>query len=182
MFFVKSSVWSSVFTGIFRDARSESECHERCPDRISPRIWESSSEVCLYCSERIHGTIRAHFHTSWEKAKSSLATGGSWKKSPTKTICIPPNGKSDFFVCLSIRWRESRKSPDNIEISSIIKICVFWNRFTRYSRSKRVSISSSERISLTPIPDHEWIVIPQIWVAAIPVEAVTATDNPCSWQ
>ncbi len=59
---------------------------------------------------------------------------------------------------------------------------VFTNRFTRYSREIKSSISSSVSVSRIPIPLQECIVIPPICVAAIPVEAVTARAILCSRQ
>src|SRR5262249_22143379 len=43
-----------------------------------------------------------------------------------------------------------------------------------------ISTSQSERFFFTPMPLQLWMVIPCTWVAAIPVEAVTAGSTPRS--
>lgn len=200
---VKSSVWSSVSTLTLREARSWRDRSVICPARISLRIprsgsWPSSpsemwewfvvptgeTDTCLYW---VVSTALTSFHSLQDgcsKANSTYEelreTGGSWKKSHTRTIWIHQNGSGETRA----RWRsissEARNSPPSMEISSIIRIEVFKNRFMRYSRSVMYSISSVVSLSRIPIPLQECIVIPPICVAAIPVEAVMAILILCS--
>ena len=194
IFRVKSSVWSSVSTTTFRDWRSSWECWLIDPDRISFNIWRSGSSLeysgsrcfsptCRYCTSSTQIASRNVFQTEFSNANSTSIpreTGGNWKKSPTNTTWIPPNGSWENRVERSSRSRFARNIPDNIEISSIMRIFVLANLFARYSLDTITSISSSVSVSRIPIPLHEWIVIPPMCVAAMPVEAVTAIVIPCS--
>ncbi len=198
-FRVKSSVWSSVSTLIFRVARRSCDFSDTSQERISFKIVRSDScscelstlnsqlsTPCLYCVVNVQIARENVFQELCSKANSGkldpLETGGSWKKSPTRTTCIPPNGSGETRDLWRSRSSEARNAHESIDISSMIRTDVFAKRFMRYSRPMIYSRSSLVRLSRIPIPLHECIVIPPIWVAAIPVEAVIATPIPCSWQ
>lgn len=95
-------------------------------------------------------------------------------------ICIHQNGSRETLAERSNLSNNDKKSHDNIDISSITRTAVVENLFARYSREIKSSMSSSESVSRMPSPLHECMVIPPICVAAIPVEAVTATPILCS--
>jgi len=67
--------------------------------------------------------------------------------------------------------------PESIEISSMISTCIPVSRSRVCLFLAIFSRSSMVMRSRMPIPDQEWIVCPPICVAAMPVEAVTATGT-----
>lgn len=75
-----------------------------------------------------------------------LITGGSWKKSPTNTIFLPPKGfwasSKDFAHCRS-RWSTaSSTSPRSMETSSMITVSTCFNNF-RFNRPRGLNAVKS---------------------------------------
>ena len=132
-----------------------------------------------------------HFRRHHQKKLVDVRLGGfnifaahdrrQLKKSPTSTTCRPPNGASmprmrrhDFSTSENVR-------ADNIEISSITKTFAF--KIRRIPRLLRPMASMSYFVSSVFHAGRrlqEWIVMPPICVAAMPVDAVMATSMPRS--
>ncbi|PYH50503.1 uncharacterized protein BO96DRAFT_352366 [Aspergillus niger CBS 101883] len=51
-------------------------------------------------------------------------TGGSWKKSPVTTSCIPPKGRPLFLMRRAISSSLSKRSPSTMDTSSTIRTLV----------------------------------------------------------
>ena len=120
----------------------------------------------------------------------SGATGGSWKRSPMKTICTPPKGCDQFLrTCRSTRSILSSRSQRTILTSSIMSNSNFRSSFSFVSLSFR--LASSECLSSAPLclpkppalPGtkglkgscrKECIVSPPAFIAATPVGATIA--------
>src|SRR3989338_3378231 len=105
---------------------------------------------------------------------SIFITGGSWKKSPNKIIWTTTNGSE---LCLISRQTASiieRVSGGSMDTSSMIRTFVRRTRFAICLLDAILLRPYLSKLVLIPMPLHEWIVIPPICVAAIPVEAVIA--------
>ena len=103
-------------------------------------------------------------------------TGGSWKKSPESTTCMPPNGRGSRRMMRQTWSTMSNSQACIIETSSMTRMSVSW--ILRRRRDRMSLISGSVSAVATPMPLHEWMVWPLICVEAMPVDAVTATLAP----
>lgn len=103
-------------------------------------------------------------------------TGGSWKKSPDNTTCSPPNGRSSRRMMRQIRSTMSNSHACSMETSSMMRMSASCS--LRLRRVRTVLTRLSVNAVAKPMPLQEWMVVPLICVAAMPVDAVTATDAP----
>mmetsp|Transcript_17077 Transcript_17077/g.40753 ORF Transcript_17077/g.40753 Transcript_17077/m.40753 type:complete len:207 (+) Transcript_17077:1460-2080(+) len=98
--------------------------------------------------------------------------GGSWKKSPQRITWIPPHGRGSPRMQRACFSSSAKNSADTMLISSMIRTSTERQRSLGsffHMRSKSLLVCGM------PHPAKEWSVVPAMWVAAIPVAAVTAT-------
>ena len=118
-----SSYWTSLFLTLFKRFLN-SGCSFVCLNIIVNSLNSYVNVLNTFASKKYCPP------KSWRIFSLSLSfrTGGSWKRSPIKTIWTPPNASFGLFLFfLSAISMPFIRSARTIDISSIITICKFLN-------------------------------------------------------
>src|SRR3989344_7655559 len=108
------------------------------------------------------GLVSAHASDSKENlygSSSSRPTGGNWKKSPTRTTWIPPNGSEERLTARQTVSIRLRVLPSSIDISSMIRTPAFLSLAEARRKEITRPKSAGESSFLIPISLQERIVI-----------------------
>lgn len=137
----------------------------------SPACLTTSVSSTVWILHRVHA---ADSKTNLEPNLPRL-TGGSWKKSPQRINWSPPNGRGSIRTVRAISSRTSKSLLSNMDTSSTIRTWQVYHRATAVAFVRTFYINFWRSPMPAPMPLNECSVMPWMWLAATPVDAVIAT-------
>mmetsp|Transcript_77024 Transcript_77024/g.217969 ORF Transcript_77024/g.217969 Transcript_77024/m.217969 type:complete len:284 (+) Transcript_77024:3-854(+) len=166
-----------------REQRPARTSLRSCTKAWSPR-WRTGSRrmtVPLWRPQPLQaGASKQKDHLETSRLASM---GGSCRKSPQRSICMPPKPCArSCRISRPTKSRSSKRSGSSMDTSSITSTRVFSQRVRVASTFRillsmyRAGLCSSFNLSpIIPTPEKLWSVCPPMFTAASPVGAVTAT-------